>query len=75
MTTRTELSPLVDIRSKKDKRALWEEVDGWDEDEAVFKGRDLWIRAVKSWCVGGEVWHDDRTIVGGGSGLTSAGEY
>jgi hypothetical protein len=49
-----------------------EELNGWNGEEAEWKGRSLWIRAVKSWCVGGEVWHDDRTVVDAGA-LTSVG--
>ncbi|KAF1914518.1 hypothetical protein BDU57DRAFT_596475 [Ampelomyces quisqualis] len=67
-TTRTQLSRLVDVDTQQRRKELWAEVSSWGEEEAVFKGRDLWIRAVRSWCVGGEAWCDDRTVVGGGGG-------
>jgi hypothetical protein len=72
MSTRTELKKLTDVNDRKSKRELMEELNGWDEEEAEWKGRSSWIRAVKSWCVGGEVWHDDRTVVDAGA-LTSVG--
>lgn len=62
MTTRTELSKLVDVPDKQGKVSLMEEIKGWDEDEACFKGRDLWIRAVKSCCEGGSAFRDDTTV-------------
>jgi hypothetical protein len=72
MSTRTELGKLTDVVDRKSKRELMDEVEGWGEEEAEWKGRSLWIRAVRSWCVGGEVWHDDRTVLDAGV-LTSVG--
>jgi hypothetical protein len=72
MTSRTELGKLTDVIDRKSKRDLMDEVEGWGKEEAEWKGRSLWIRAVRNWCVGGEVWHDDRTILDAGV-LTSVG--
>jgi hypothetical protein len=74
MTTRTELSRLTELENRKGKRELMDEVGAWGEEEAVWKGRDVWIRAVRGWCEGREVWHDDRTVVDAGD-LTMVGGY
>jgi hypothetical protein len=73
MTTRTELRGLTELEDRNSKRQLMDEVNEWDEEEAVWKGRDLWIRAVRAWCEGREVWHDDRTVVDAGE-LTTIGD-
>lgn len=62
MTSRTELSKLMEVDSRAGKAELMEEVMNWDEHEANFKGRDLWIKAVTSWCVGGPSFNDDCTV-------------
>jgi hypothetical protein len=50
MTTRTELSRLLEVESQADKAKLMDEVMSWKEYEASFKGRELWITALKGWC-------------------------
>jgi hypothetical protein len=62
VTTRTELSKLMEVESKADKAALIEEVMSWDEHEASFKGRDLWITALKGWCEDRLPFNDDCTV-------------
>lgn len=66
---RTELTRLTDVAGRSQKEDLMREIRGWGEDEAGFKGRDLWIRAVGSWCEGGSAFRDDVTVVAG------VGEY
>jgi hypothetical protein len=68
MMTRTDLSKLMDIEDRQGKTGLIAEIRGWDEDEATFKGRDLWIRAVASWCEGGSAFRDDMTVFTGVEG-------
>ncbi|KAH7406790.1 hypothetical protein DE146DRAFT_786591 [Phaeosphaeria sp. MPI-PUGE-AT-0046c] len=72
MSTRTELKKLTELDGRREKEELMGEIWGWDQEEATFKGRDLWIRAVRSWCEGREVWHDDRTVMSPGD-LTTVG--
>lgn len=43
-----------------------DEVNGWDEHEARFKGRDLWLRAIRAHCEGTDVFHDDQTVIDAG---------
>lgn len=73
MTTRTELKKLTEVEARKEKEELMREVREWGEEEAEWKGRGLWMRAVRGWCEGREVWHDDLTVSGVGE-LTSVGE-
>ncbi|KAH4225140.1 hypothetical protein HBI06_024450 [Parastagonospora nodorum] len=65
MTSRTELTRLTDVAGRREKDDLMAEIRGWGEDEAGFKGRDLWSRAVGSWCEGGSAFRDDVTVITG----------
>lgn len=65
MASRTELTKLMDVAARSEKEELMAEIRGWGEDEAGFKGRDLWIRAVGSWCEGGSAFRDDVTVIAG----------
>lgn len=60
------MKKLTELEDRKGRRELMSEIAAWDEEEALFKGRDLWMRAVRSWCEGTEVWHDDRTVIDAG---------
>jgi hypothetical protein len=62
MTTRTELSRLLEVESQADKAKLMDEVMSWKEYEASFKGRELWITALKGWCENRYPFNDDRTV-------------
>jgi hypothetical protein len=62
MTTRTELSRLMGVESKANKAELLKEVMSWKEHEASFKGRELWITALKGWCENREPFNDDCTV-------------
>lgn len=73
MSTKTELKKLTELEGRGEKHELMKEIRGWDEEEATFKGRDLWIRAVRSWCEGRDVWHDDRTVMDAGD-VTTVGD-
>jgi hypothetical protein len=70
MSTRAELCRLLDL---DDKKGLMREIGDWEDEEAAVKRRDLWIRAVRGWCEGREVWYDDRTVVNAGE-LTTVRE-
>ena len=74
MSTRTELKKLTQLADRAEKIKLMDEVNGWKDEEAAFKGKALWIRAVRGWCEGREAFHDDRTVVDAGD-LTVVGEY
>lgn len=67
------MNKLTELDDIQGKRKLVSDIGEWGEEEAVFKGKDLWIRAVKAWCEGGEIWHDDRTVIDAGD-LTTIGE-
>lgn len=45
------------------RRALVNEIQGWNEDVALRKGRELWHRAVLEWCNGKKVFKDDGKVV------------
>lgn len=64
MSTKTELKNLKDL-DDREKEDLMVEIWAWDEEEAVFKGRELWITSVKGFCEGGLWRRDDRTVVSG----------
>jgi len=66
MSTRTELEPLKRVRSRRGKAELMDEIGRWTDEEAVFKGKSLWVRAVRAWCVGGDAFRDDRTVFDAG---------
>lgn len=72
MTTKTDLKRLSEL-DEVERAELMMEIKGWDEDEAIFKGRDLWIRAVSGWCTGHPGMKDDASIIDAGS-LTSIGD-
>jgi hypothetical protein len=69
MSIRTELTRLTDW---DDCKGLMREIQAWEDDEAIFKGRDLWIKAVRWWYVGWEGRHDDQTVVDVGKSLQPA---
>jgi hypothetical protein len=73
MSTRTEFRKLVDLSTRREKTQLMDEVNGWDEHEARFKGRDLWLRAIRAHCEGTDVFHDDQTVIDAGD-MTVIGE-
>ncbi|KAH7080964.1 hypothetical protein FB567DRAFT_595290 [Paraphoma chrysanthemicola] len=62
MSTRTEFKKLTDLSVRWEKAELMSEIGEWDEHEASFKGRDLWIRAVRAHCEGTDVFRDDETV-------------
>ena len=68
MSTRTELIPLKQVRSREGKKELMEEFGQWTDEEETFKGKSLWIHAVRSWCEGGDAFRDDRTVFEAGDG-------
>lgn len=74
MTTRTELKKLTEMEGWREKEELMKEVRRWGEEEAEWKGRGLWMRAMRGWCEGREVWHDDLTVSGAGELTTVGGE-
>ncbi|KAI8932677.1 hypothetical protein NX059_010171 [Plenodomus lindquistii] len=62
MNTHTRTKKLTDVVGGEEKKKLLDEVQGWEEDEARFKGRDLWITSLRGWCTGRPVFRDDRTV-------------
>ncbi|KAH7066714.1 hypothetical protein BKA63DRAFT_425379 [Paraphoma chrysanthemicola] len=72
MSTRTEFNKLTDLRARWEKTELMSEIGEWDEHEARFKGRDLWMRAVRAHCEGTDVFRGDETIIDDGD-LTGVG--
>ncbi|CAO2652554.1 Nn.00g008370.m01.CDS01 [Neocucurbitaria sp. VM-36] len=61
ISTRTGTRGLAEL-GRGERRELLEEVRGWGEDGARFKGRDLWITAVEGFCLGKPVFRDDVTV-------------
>ncbi|KAF1844315.1 uncharacterized protein K460DRAFT_379282 [Cucurbitaria berberidis CBS 394.84] len=65
-SSKTSTTRLVEL-SRIERRELLREVEGWNEDVARFKGRDLWITAVEGYCLGKPVFRDDTTVFSRGS--------
>lgn len=62
MATKTELRPLTELGAEE-KSKLMMEIEEWGDEEALLKGKDLWIPAVSGWCSGGEMENDDMSII------------
>ncbi|KAF1947472.1 hypothetical protein EJ02DRAFT_333533 [Clathrospora elynae] len=61
MTTRTAMQELRQL-GLKERAELMREVYGWDEDEARFKGRALWVGLVERFFAGKAGFRDDCTV-------------